>query len=68
MDLTNGINIIGLKNIPLVKKGDDIPRLILESIKNMGLSVLDGDVIVIAQSLISKSNGRTRNLKEITPS
>ena len=68
MDLTNGINIIGLKDIPLVKKGDDIPMLILESLKNMELSMLDGDIIVIAQSLISKSNGRTRNLEEITPS
>jgi len=68
MDLTNGINIIGLKDIPLVKKGDDIPMLILESLKIMELSLLDGDIIVIAQSLISKSNGRTRNLEEITPS
>ena len=68
MDLTNRINIIGLENIPLVKKGDNIPKLILESLNKRGLSILDGDIIVIAQSLISKSNGRTRNLNEITPS
>ena len=68
MKFTNGIEIIGLEEIPLIKKHDDIPNIILESLRKMGLSLLDGDIIVIAQSIISKSNGRTINLKSITPS
>jgi coenzyme F420-0:L-glutamate ligase/coenzyme F420-1:gamma-L-glutamate ligase len=68
MDLINGINIIGLKNIPLVKKGDDIPKLILKSLQKMGITLINGDIIIIAQSIISKCNGRTRNLNEIIPS
>ena len=68
MNFKNGIEIFGLKNVPLVKKGDDISEIILESLKHSGLSLQDGDVIVIAQSIISRSNGRIRNLNEITPS
>jgi coenzyme F420-0:L-glutamate ligase/coenzyme F420-1:gamma-L-glutamate ligase len=65
MDITKEIKIFGLEDIPLVKKGDNIPNLILESIKKKELHIRDGDILVIAQTLISKSNGRTRNLNEI---
>ena len=68
MDPKNRINLIGLKDIPLIKSGDNIPQIILKSLKQSGLFLQDGDVIVIAQSLISKSTGRIANLDEITPS
>ncbi|MFX1345158.1 MAG: coenzyme F420-0:L-glutamate ligase [Promethearchaeota archaeon] len=68
MKFKNGIEIIGLEEIPLIKKDDDIPNIILKSLGKMGLSLLDGDIIVIAQTIISKSNGRTINLYNITPS
>ncbi len=63
-----GIEIIGLKGIPLIKTGDNIPEIILNSLKYNGLSLKDKDIIVIAQSLVSKSIGQVRNLDDITPS
>ncbi|MHA1932632.1 MAG: coenzyme F420-0:L-glutamate ligase, partial [Promethearchaeota archaeon] len=63
-----GIEILGLKGIPLVKEGDDIPEIILNSLKYNDLSLKDKDILVIAQSLISKSIGQIRNLSDITPS
>lgn len=68
MNFKNEIKIIGLKDIPLVKNGDNIPNILLEAIQLGGLSLSDGDIIVIAQSLISKSIGRIANLNDITPS
>ena len=68
MNGKNGIEIIALRDIPLVKKGDDIPEFILKSLKHDGLSLEDKDIIVIAQSIVSKSIGQIRNLDEITPS
>lgn len=68
MNFKNGIEIFGLKDIPLIKKGDNIPEIILDSLKNSDLSLQNGDIIVIAQSIISKSNGRIRDLKEVIPS
>ena len=64
----NQIKLIGLANIPIIKKGDNISKIIIEGLIANKVSLDDGDLIVIAQSIISKSNGRIRNLNEITPS
>ncbi|MFX1387915.1 MAG: coenzyme F420-0:L-glutamate ligase [Promethearchaeota archaeon] len=68
MSFKDEIKIIGLKQIPLIRKGDNIPKIIIDALNKNGLSLEDGDIIVIAQTIISKSNGRTRNLNAITPS
>jgi coenzyme F420-0:L-glutamate ligase/coenzyme F420-1:gamma-L-glutamate ligase len=68
MNFKNRIEIFGLQDIPLVKEGDNISDIILDSLNHSELSLQDGDIIVVAQSIISKSIGRIRNLKGITPS
>jgi coenzyme F420-0:L-glutamate ligase/coenzyme F420-1:gamma-L-glutamate ligase len=59
------IQIIGLKEIPLIKKGDDIAKIIVKAIATNNLSIENGDIFVIAQTIVSKSIGRVRNLKDI---
>ncbi len=68
MNGKNGIEIIGLKYIPIVKKGDIIPDIILESLKNDDLSLQDKDIIIVAQSIVSKSMGQIKDLDKIKPS
>lgn len=68
MNLRDEIKIIGLKDIPLIKSGDNLPEIILDSLDKNGISLQDGDIIVICQSIISKSTGRIRNLNKINPS
>ncbi|TKJ20822.1 MAG: coenzyme F420-0:L-glutamate ligase [Promethearchaeota archaeon Loki_b32] len=68
MSFKDKIKIIGLKEIPLIKKGDNISDIIIKALDRNGLPLQDGDIIVIAQTIISKSSGRTRNLNEIVPS
>ena len=68
MSFKEEIKIVGLKEIPIISKGDNIPKIIIDALKRNGLSLEDGDIIVIAQTIISRSNGRTRNLNEIIPS
>ena len=66
--MKNKIEIIGLRGIPLIQPGDDIPQIILESLKTNDTNLEEGDIIIIAQTIISKSNGRIRDLRYITPS
>ncbi len=66
--MKNKIDLIGLKGIPLIQPGDDISQIILEALKSNKLNLEDGDILIIAQTIISKSNGRIRNLKSIIPS
>ncbi|MFW9875690.1 MAG: coenzyme F420-0:L-glutamate ligase [Candidatus Thorarchaeota archaeon] len=68
MNLKNEIKVIGLKGIPLIKKGDNISEFIIDALSRIGLTLEDGDILVIAQTIISKSNGRIKNLNKITPS
>ncbi|MFX1364313.1 MAG: coenzyme F420-0:L-glutamate ligase [Promethearchaeota archaeon] len=68
MYISKEIKIIGLKEVPLIQKGDNIPEIILKAINNNGLTLEDRDILIIAQTIISKSIGRTRNLNKITPS
>ena len=62
------IKLIGLEGIPLVKAGDDIGEIIKQSILEMEYDLKDGDIILIAETLISKSEGNIIKLDEITPS
>jgi coenzyme F420-0:L-glutamate ligase/coenzyme F420-1:gamma-L-glutamate ligase len=60
--------LIALDRFPLVHPGDDLPGLILQSIAQNHLSLQAGDVIVLAQKIVSKAENRYVNLKTITPS
>jgi coenzyme F420-0:L-glutamate ligase / coenzyme F420-1:gamma-L-glutamate ligase len=62
------IKIMGLNGIPLINKGDNLAELITKSIKNQGLKVEDGDVLIIAETALVKAEGRIIDLREINPS
>ena len=62
------IKIIGLEGIPLIKKGDDLSQLILKAMEKQGIQFFEGDILVIAETAIAKSEGNVINLKDIKPS
>lgn len=62
------IRIIGIKKIPLVKENDDIAELISNALDIEEISVEDGDVFVVAETVISKSEGNIIHLETIKPS
>ncbi len=62
------IQIIGLRKIPLIKQGDDVADSIVKAARGEGVEILDGDVVVIAQKIVSKAEGGIVPLKSVTPS
>ncbi len=62
------ITVIGFNSIPEVREGDDIALLIKEAAENQGISIENSDVIVVAQKIVSKSEGRLVDLNEVIPS
>jgi coenzyme F420-0:L-glutamate ligase/coenzyme F420-1:gamma-L-glutamate ligase len=62
------IKIFGVEDIPLIKPSDNIPLIIFNGLTKNGISLEDGDIVIIAQTIISKSLGRLRNLEDIIPS
>ncbi len=61
------ISLHALSSIPLVMPGDDIGKIIIESLDIDQLELAEGDVIVVAQKIISKAEGRYRNLADVIP-
>lgn len=57
-----------LRSFPLVMPGDALADIILQSINDSNLALQDGDILVVAQKIVSKAEGRSRNLNEVTPS
>lgn len=62
------IKIIGIKGIPEVEPGDDIADLIIDSVQNQGIKIMDKDIIVVTHKIVSKAEGRLIDLKKINPS
>lgn len=62
------IQIIGLEGMPLIKEGDDIGALILDAAQRQGMKLGEGDIVVVTQKIISKSEGRILDLSRIVPS
>jgi coenzyme F420-0:L-glutamate ligase/coenzyme F420-1:gamma-L-glutamate ligase len=54
--------------MPLVNPGDDLAGLILEGLARAGLDLATGDVLAVAQKVVSKAEGRLVNLAEVIPS
>ena len=56
-----------LPGIPLIQPGDDLPALIAKAAEADGLTLADGDVVVVAQKVVSKAEGRIVRLADVTP-
>jgi coenzyme F420-0:L-glutamate ligase/coenzyme F420-1:gamma-L-glutamate ligase len=59
----NRLEILGVDGMPEVNPGDDLGELI-----NSRAKLEPGDIVVVAQKVVSKSEGRMRNLATVIPS
>ncbi len=59
--------LTALSGIPNVHEGDDVAALLVDALGRGGLTLCDGDVVAVAQKIISKAEGRQVRLAEVTP-
>ena len=64
----SGITITPIGGIKLVEAGDDLPRLLLDGLAASGLALQDGDIVAVAQKIISKAEGRRVDLETVEAS
>src|SRR6202020_2215025 len=62
------LEVIALDGLPLIKAGDDLVELIAASLKQNGVQPRAQDVLVVAQKIVSKAEGRMMDLATIEPS
>ena len=64
----NSLTVVGLRYIPEVKHRDDLGRMIVAAANRQGLQLERGDIVVVAQKIVSKAEGRVVSLRGIKPS
>jgi coenzyme F420-0:L-glutamate ligase/coenzyme F420-1:gamma-L-glutamate ligase len=60
--------LTSLPGIPMIQPGDDLAAILVESLQRAQIQLRDGDVIVLAQKIVSKAEGRLVDLATIQPS
>ena len=66
--LQMSLTLTPLPGIPLIRPGDDLSSIILDALHATRLTLHDNDVLVLAQKIVSKAEGRSVNLATVTPS
>ncbi len=59
------LELIALPGIPLVEPGDDLVELIVDALAAAETTAEDGDVLVVAQKIVSKAEGRIVDLADV---
>jgi coenzyme F420-0:L-glutamate ligase/coenzyme F420-1:gamma-L-glutamate ligase len=62
------IELIPLAGLPEIHKGDDLARLIVGGAGKAKTAFRDGDILVVAQKIVSKAEGRLAKLSSTEPS
>jgi coenzyme F420-0:L-glutamate ligase/coenzyme F420-1:gamma-L-glutamate ligase len=65
---TPGLSLYAVEKLPLIKAGDDLAAQIIAASDTQGLAPEDGDVIIVAQKIVSKAEGRQVKLSSVAAS
>jgi len=65
---TSEVRVIGISGIKEIQKDDDLGEIIFEAARTQGTPMMDNDVIVVTQKIVSKAEGRVYKLSSIKPS
>jgi coenzyme F420-0:L-glutamate ligase/coenzyme F420-1:gamma-L-glutamate ligase len=66
--MASELRAVALAGIPQVQAGDDIATLIVDALQHSKLLLQAGDILVIAQKIVSKAEGRLVALAGVAPS
>jgi coenzyme F420-0:L-glutamate ligase / coenzyme F420-1:gamma-L-glutamate ligase len=66
--MAKSITYFAVPGLPLIHPGDDLAVLIIDALRTEQLQLISGDIVVVAQKVISKAENRYVELKEVHPS
>jgi coenzyme F420-0:L-glutamate ligase/coenzyme F420-1:gamma-L-glutamate ligase len=62
------LTLTPLQHIPLIRQGNNLADILLKSLRETNIELQDGDILILAQKIVSKAEGRMVNLATVTPS
>jgi coenzyme F420-0:L-glutamate ligase/coenzyme F420-1:gamma-L-glutamate ligase len=66
--MPNRVEIIGLPGVPMVQPGDDLAALAISALVDAAIAPEAGDVLVVAQKIVSKAENRFVDVSTVEPS
>jgi coenzyme F420-0:L-glutamate ligase / coenzyme F420-1:gamma-L-glutamate ligase len=66
--MAKSITYVAVPGLPLINPGDDLAALVVDALKAERLQLISGDIVVVAQKVISKAENRYVELKVVRPS
>jgi coenzyme F420-0:L-glutamate ligase/coenzyme F420-1:gamma-L-glutamate ligase len=64
----SALTLIPLRGVPLVQPGDDLAAIVMRALAAFGARLLPRDVLIVAQKIVSKAEGRIVDLNTVAPS
>jgi coenzyme F420-0:L-glutamate ligase/coenzyme F420-1:gamma-L-glutamate ligase len=61
------VEILGIKEIPLIGKEDDLGEIIFMAAEKQGIKIKNGDILVVTQKIVSKAEGKLIALDLVNP-
>jgi len=59
--------LVAIPDFPLVEAGDDLAGLVIQGTVDAGIALESGDILVIAQKVVSKAEARAVSLSTVVP-
>ena len=62
------LEVIGVADIPEVQPGDQLGEIVTQATRRQGTPIEHGDILVVTQKVVSKSEGQVIDLRDVDPS
>ncbi len=63
--MTHELTVTGVEGIPLISPGDDLAGILISALETQAQSLATDDVVVVAQKIVSKAEGRLLDLDKL---
>ncbi len=64
----DSLEIMPLTGLPLIRPGDNLAQLLVDAARRVKAGIRKGDVLVVGQKAVSKSEGRLVDIDQVRPS
>jgi coenzyme F420-0:L-glutamate ligase/coenzyme F420-1:gamma-L-glutamate ligase len=62
-----GLQVLPVEGLPEIEPRDDLAGLIVDALSRAGMSLTAGDILIVAQKIVSKAEGQVRSLQDVVP-
>lgn len=62
------LTLTPLSGLPLIRRGDELADIVVKALRENDILLEEGDILVFAQKIVSKAEGRAVDLATVTPS